>query len=150
VGEFLILLGAFQSKLVISIVAFTGVVLASVYMLRAYIRTMHNRVGPKVESREIGLGDGLVVAPLVVVILALSVYPQLPLARSEGAVKTSVRAAAEIANPPPKPPGQILPQSELNREGSVPQQGTVPQQEVPQQGSVPQEQVPSQGGGAAP
>src|SRR3954447_24077773 len=37
VGEFLILLGLFKAKLVIAILAFTGVVLASVYMLRAFI-----------------------------------------------------------------------------------------------------------------
>jgi NADH-quinone oxidoreductase subunit M len=45
VGEFYILLGVFQSKLAIACVAFTGVVLAAVYMLRAFIRTMHNRAG---------------------------------------------------------------------------------------------------------
>src|SRR3954451_5147246 len=47
VGEFYILLGIFQSKIVISIVAFTGVALAAVYTLRMFIQTMHNRVGPK-------------------------------------------------------------------------------------------------------
>jgi hypothetical protein len=45
-GEFLILLGVFETKIVIAIVAFTGVVLASVYTLRLFIRAMHNRVGP--------------------------------------------------------------------------------------------------------
>ena len=45
VGEFLILLGLFNAKLAIAIIAFTGVALASVYMLRMFIRTMHNRVG---------------------------------------------------------------------------------------------------------
>jgi NADH-quinone oxidoreductase subunit M len=142
VGEFYILLGAFNSKIVIAIVAFTGVVLASVYMLRAFIRTMHNRPGPKVESREIGLSDGLVVVPLVLVILAVSVYPQLPLGRSEAAAKTSIGAAAKIANPPKSSPGQILPQSSVNPEGSVPQEappaGTVsPQQAPPEQGAAP-------------
>ena len=43
VGEFLILLGLFNAKLVIAIIAFTGVAMASVYMLRAFIRAMHNR-----------------------------------------------------------------------------------------------------------
>src|SRR3569833_2022746 len=38
VGEFFILLGAFKAKLVLAIIAFTGVAMASVYMLRAYIR----------------------------------------------------------------------------------------------------------------
>src|SRR5256714_7655468 len=104
VGEFYILLGAFNAKIVIAIVAFTGVVLASVYMLRVFIRTMHNRPEPKVVSREIGLGDGIVVAPLVVVILAISVYPQLPLGRSEAAAQTSIGAAAKIANPPKPSP----------------------------------------------
>ena len=90
VGEFYILLGVFKAKLAIACVAFTGVVLASVYVLRAFIRTLHNRVGERVGSREIGRADALVVAPLVAVILAIAVYPQLPLRRSEGAVKASV------------------------------------------------------------
>ncbi len=47
-GEFLILLGLFKSKLVISAIAFAGVVGASVYALRLFIRAMHNRVGPRV------------------------------------------------------------------------------------------------------
>ena len=55
VGEFLILLGVFNAKIVIAIVAFTGVALASVYTLRLFIRAMHNRTGPDVESREISL-----------------------------------------------------------------------------------------------
>src|SRR3954465_14545906 len=51
VGEFLILLGVFNAKLAICVVAFTGVALAAVYTLRMYVRTMHNRVGEKVASR---------------------------------------------------------------------------------------------------
>ena len=44
-GEFLILLGAFSSIQAIAFVASLGVILASVYALRMYIRSMHNRVG---------------------------------------------------------------------------------------------------------
>ena len=55
VGEFLILLGVFKTKLAIAVIAFTGVVMASVYALRLFIRAMHNRVGPAVSSREITL-----------------------------------------------------------------------------------------------
>jgi len=93
VAEFLILLGVFKVQLWIAVVAFVGVVLASVYMLRAFIGAMHNRAGEQVASREIGLADGLVVAPLVLCILALAVYPQLPLATSERAARASVRTA---------------------------------------------------------
>jgi len=97
VGEFLILLGVFNAKIVIAIVAFTGVVLASVYTLRLFVRAMHNRVGPQVTSREIALTDGLVIAPLVAVILALALYPQLALERSEGSVKASIRDAKALS-----------------------------------------------------
>ncbi len=93
VGEFLILLGVFNSKLAIAIIAFTGVVMASVYALRLFIRAVHNRPGPKVESREISLGDGVVLVPIVAVILFLALYPQLALHRSERSVKGAVAAA---------------------------------------------------------
>jgi len=101
VGEFLILLGVFKAKLAIAVVAFTGVVMASVYALRLFIRAMHNRVGEKVSSREMTLRDGLVLAPLLAVILFLALYPQGALKRSESAVKSSVAAAhAALVQPP--------------------------------------------------
>jgi NADH-quinone oxidoreductase subunit M len=80
-------------------VAFAGVILASVYTLRAFIRAMHNRAGPKVESREMSLGDGLAIVPAVVVIVALAVYPQFPLARSKDSVARSLTNAEQAANP---------------------------------------------------
>ena len=97
VGEFLILLGVFQAKIVFAIVAFTGVALAAVYTLRAFIRSMHNRTGPRSVSREMSLRDGVVLVPLTLVILALALYPQLALKRGEGSVVrslTEVRAAS--------------------------------------------------------
>jgi NADH-quinone oxidoreductase subunit M len=96
-GEFLILLGVFKAKLVIAVIAFSGVVLASVYALRLFIRTMHNRLGPDARSREITLADGAVLVPLVAVILFLAFYPQLALRRGERSVKAAV-AQTERAN----------------------------------------------------
>ena len=98
VGEFLILLGVFRAKLAIAIVAFSGVVLASVYALRLLIRAMHNRVGDHVQSREITLRDGAVLVPLVAVILFFAVYPQLALHRSEGSVKGVIEPAQAVAH----------------------------------------------------
>jgi NADH-quinone oxidoreductase subunit M len=97
VGEFLILLGVFKAKLVIAVVAFTGVVMASVYALRLFIRAMHNRQGAGTQSCEIGLMDGLVLVPLVVVIVFLAVYPQLALHRSEASAKSAVLPASLTA-----------------------------------------------------
>ena len=87
VGEFFILIGVFESKLVVALVASTGVVLASVYALRMYIRAMHNREGPSVTSSEMTLRDGLVIVPLVLAILAFAVFPQRALDAGEPAVK---------------------------------------------------------------
>ena len=93
VGEFLILLGVFKAKLAIAIIAFSGVVMASVYALRLFIRAMHNRVGKSVSSREISVLDGAVLAPVLVVIVLLALYPQFALHRSEGSVKAAVASA---------------------------------------------------------
>ncbi|MDE3069556.1 MAG: NADH-quinone oxidoreductase subunit M [Acidobacteriota bacterium] len=100
VGEFLILLGVFKAKLAIAIVATAGVVMASVYALRLFIRSMHDRVGAGVKTREITLGDGLVLAPLVGAILFLALYPQVALRRSEGSVKESLSSARAALRAP--------------------------------------------------
>lgn len=86
-GEFLILLGAFESETAIAVIASVGVALASVYMLRMFIRAMHNRVGAGVDPREVSLREALVLVPLVLAIVALAVYPQVALDKSEPAVE---------------------------------------------------------------
>jgi NADH-quinone oxidoreductase subunit M len=89
-GEFLILLGVFNSKLAIALIASLGVILASVYALRFYIRSMHNRVGPNVASFELRAADMLVLVPLVLVILAFALFPQRALDSGQRAVKATV------------------------------------------------------------
>jgi NADH-quinone oxidoreductase subunit M len=100
IGEFMILLGAFDSKIVFAFVASAGVVLAAVYALRLFIAAFHNnrgveRVGGD-RFREISLRDSFVLVPLVLVLIALSLYPQLALHRSERSATESVAAAQAI------------------------------------------------------
>jgi NADH-quinone oxidoreductase subunit M len=71
--------------------------MASVYALRLYIRTMHNRVAPGVQSREMSFRDGLVLVPLVAVIVFMALYPQLALRRSEASVKAAVASVSGTA-----------------------------------------------------
>jgi NADH-quinone oxidoreductase subunit M len=97
VGEFLILLGVFNSKLAVALVASTGVILASVYALRMYIRAMHNRVGPAVTPTELSLRDAVVLVPLVLAIIAFAVYPQEALKAGEPAVKSVSQAVTGTA-----------------------------------------------------
>ncbi len=101
VGEFYILLGVFAGNMAIAIVATAGVVLASVYALRLYITTMHNRTGARVQSRELSLREGLVLVPLVLLVIAIALYPQFALKRSDKTVTSvtvavSSRAAADV------------------------------------------------------
>jgi len=100
VGEFMILLGLFKAKLVFSLIASAGVVGASVYALRLFIQSMHNRVGPRVDSREIGLSEAAAIVPIVGVILVLAFYPQFGLRRSEPAVRAAL-APVQLQQAPP-------------------------------------------------
>jgi NADH-quinone oxidoreductase subunit M len=93
-GEFYILNGVFQSKIAFAFVAAIGIALAAFYSLRMYQRVMHNRLPEGVKSREIGVRDAVVLAPLVAVIVALAFYPGLILERGEDSVTAKVGAVA--------------------------------------------------------
>jgi NADH-quinone oxidoreductase subunit M len=119
VGEFLILLGVFKAKLVIAIIAFSGVVMASYYALRLFIGAMHNRLGPGERSREMTLRDGAVLVPLLAVIIFMAIYPQLALHRSE----RSAEAAVAGAHPMPRASAAAHPPVALGRSGAGRQPG---------------------------
>jgi len=51
---------------------------------------MHNRRTENADSREIGLRDALVLAPLTACIVALALYPGLILGRSDTSVKATI------------------------------------------------------------
>jgi NADH-quinone oxidoreductase subunit M len=99
VGELLILFGAFETHFVYGILASAGVALAAVYMVRFFQRSMHNPVGVRVASREASGTDLLVLVPLVLTILAFSVYPQILLDRSEESTTSQIAPAVEVASP---------------------------------------------------
>jgi NADH-quinone oxidoreductase subunit M len=90
IGEFYILNGLFQEKIVFACIAISGVAMSAYYALRMYQATMHNRKPEKAASREISLRDGVVLAPLVLCIVALAFYPQLILKRTNPTVQQTV------------------------------------------------------------
>ena len=93
VGEFMILLGVFQAKTAISVIAFAGVVGAAVYALRLFIGEFHNRAGPAVATREGSFIDLAVIGSITLVIIALALYPQFGLKRSEPSLRSAVAPA---------------------------------------------------------
>jgi NADH-quinone oxidoreductase subunit M len=94
IGEFYILNALFQEKIVFAFIAITGVAMSAYYALRLYQGAMHNRSasqrGAGLASHEIGWRDGVVLAPLVLCILALALYPQLILHRTAPTVQQTV------------------------------------------------------------
>ena len=107
-GEFLILLGVFNTKLVIAIIASTGVAMASVYMLRrssARCTTASARASSRSTS---ACATALVLVPLVLVILAF--------ARLSAAGARALRGERSSASSAPPAPTAVA-QEEARREG---------------------------------
>jgi proton-translocating NADH-quinone oxidoreductase chain M len=77
VSEFLVLLGTFSRYRIAGIIATASIILAAIYILLMYKRTMNGPVRPAVEGfPEIRGRELAVVAPMLAVIVALGVYPK--------------------------------------------------------------------------
>jgi NADH-quinone oxidoreductase subunit M len=95
IGEFYILNGIFQEKIVYAFVAAIGIVLAAYYALRLFQHAMHNRKPEGIESREIGWRQGAVVSALVACIIGIALWPGLILHRADSSVTTQVSATEQ-------------------------------------------------------
>jgi NADH-quinone oxidoreductase subunit M len=91
VGEFLILAGSFVARRWWAVVAATGVVLAAIYLLWAYQRVFHGAArGDNAKVPDMSLRERAVMAPLVVLIVLIGVYPQPVLDRINPSVEQLV------------------------------------------------------------
>ncbi|MEW1859513.1 NADH-quinone oxidoreductase subunit M [Streptomyces sp. NBC_00669] len=77
VSEFLVLVGTFSRYPVLGIIATLGIVLAALYVLVLYQRTMTGPVKAGIEGMaDLKAREVLVVAPLIALLLFLGVYPK--------------------------------------------------------------------------
>ncbi|MEV6423062.1 NADH-quinone oxidoreductase subunit M [Streptomyces sp. NPDC057539] len=77
VSEFLVLVGTFSRYPVIGIIATIGIVLAALYVLVLYQRTMTGPVKAEVKSMpDLRVRELVVVTPLIALLLFLGVYPK--------------------------------------------------------------------------
>ena len=91
VGEFLILLGAFNAHRWWAGVAASGVILAALYLLWAYQRVFHGPAhGDNAEMPDLRIREGLVLAPLLALIVFMGVYPKPVIERMEPSVDALV------------------------------------------------------------
>ena len=77
VGEFLILLGAWQTQPVLAAISALGVIFGAVYMLWMFQRVMFGPVtnSENAELKDLSLREGIVLAPLLVAIFFMGIYP---------------------------------------------------------------------------
>jgi NADH-quinone oxidoreductase subunit M len=77
ISEFLTLVGAFTRHKALAIVGTTGIILAALYVLLLYQRTMQGTVSEKVKGfKDLKAREIAAVAPLIVLILVLGIYPK--------------------------------------------------------------------------
>jgi NADH-quinone oxidoreductase subunit M len=91
VGEFLVLIGSFETARWWVVVATVGVILAALYLLWAYQRVFHGKPNDDNKSfPEITLREGLLLSVFVAAIVFAGVYPKPMLDRIEPSVKALI------------------------------------------------------------
>jgi NADH-quinone oxidoreductase subunit M len=108
VGEFLILLGAFQANVAYGVLATTGVVLGAAYMLWMFQRVMFGKVThPENEKlKDLSPREITVLVPMVIMIFLMGIYPKLFFSKMDVTVerflkdfKTKVEVKADAPQP---------------------------------------------------
>ncbi len=107
VSEFLVLVGTFERYRAAGIIATIGIVLAALYILLMYQRTMTGPTPEVVSDRvhDLGVRERVVIAPLLVIIVALGFVPQ-PLLDVINPAVDRVMTAVGTTDPPPTVPVQ--------------------------------------------
>ena len=120
VGEFLVLIGSFPSLPIFTIIAAFGVILAAIYLLWAYERVFtgvpdkpENQGLSDLSAREIGL-----LAPLVVLIIVLGLYPKILLDRTAASTEALLDRVEQASDYQVPEPGRLADVFAGHEEGS--------------------------------
>ncbi len=102
VGEFLILIGAFQMNRGLAALALTGIIFAAVYLLWMYQRVIFGEVTHEENRglRDLSLREWALIVPLVIFIVWIGVYPTVFTGPTEATVEAliaQVQSKASVA-----------------------------------------------------
>src|ERR1700712_2982853 len=102
VSEFLVLVGTFTRYRALAIVATVGIVLAAIYVLYLFQRTMTGplKVASLRNAKDLSLRESFALAPLIALILALGLYPKPLLDTITPAVTATYQQAGQTDPPP--------------------------------------------------
>ncbi len=108
VGEFLILVGVFRVSGLLAAIATTGIIFVAVYMLWMYQRVIFGEITHDENRRlsDLSLREWAVVAPLVILIVWIGVYPNAFTGKTEAsldALIAEVQSKASVARVLPFP-----------------------------------------------
>ncbi len=91
ISEFLVLVGTFTRHKAIAIVGTTGIILAALYVLLLYQRTMQGTISDKVRGfRDLNARELLAVGPLIALIVVFGIYPKPVIDMINPAVKATL------------------------------------------------------------
>ncbi|HEY1699718.1 MAG TPA: NADH-quinone oxidoreductase subunit M [Trebonia sp.] len=120
VSEFLVLVGTFSRYKVAGSFAVAGIVLAAIYILWMVQRTMHGPVSESVAGfKDLRPRELWAVVPLIVLIIAMGVYPKPVLDVINPAVKATM-AQVHVADPTPAHPAQQASTTSSVQKGTQP------------------------------
>ena len=104
VSEFMVLAGTFTRSVPAAVVATLGIVLAALYILIMYQRTMTGPLQPGAEAvRDLDSREVASLTPAIVLIVALGFYPQ-PLLNVINPAVDEVVSHVGVGDPPPRTP----------------------------------------------
>jgi NADH-quinone oxidoreductase subunit M len=99
VSEFLVLVGTFVTHRWWAVVAVAGTIVAAIYLLWAYQQVFHGVPRPADEkTRDLTWLERLVVAPLIILIVVLGVYPKPVLDRIDPSVNRLVAHVEQVTH----------------------------------------------------
>ena len=111
VSEFLVLLGSFSRYKVPAVLATAGIILAAIYILWMYQRTMNGPVNPSVSRMaDLRPREVLAVAPLLALVVFVGVYPKPVLDIINPAVRTTMTQVHQV-DPRPAHPAPVTAQN---------------------------------------
>jgi NADH-quinone oxidoreductase subunit M len=95
VGEFLVLLGTYRVSVVLTILAAIGVLVATFYALSLVQRAFHGSNLHEWRLPDLNKREALILAPMIVVLLWLGLYPQPVLNTFQPAMSTLQQYATQ-------------------------------------------------------
>ncbi len=111
VSEFLVLAGTFSVNKAVAVVATLGIILAAGYVLWMYQRSMQGTLNPALAELEpmkhdLNFREKWAVAPLIVLIIALGVYPKPVIDIINPAVTATLQTDLGASDPAPTATGE--------------------------------------------